>query len=126
MRAADDRGDSPREGDSLCRWGTRFREAPAYGRSAGGMNYRKKGLQRLLEMILRRRVQRLVLTHKDRLLRFGSDVVEAFPRYVLSRSRLLRYSSRVLLVRTSQRKARVRLGKCGSRKSSLPTQRFPL
>ena len=42
-----------------------------------GMNYRKKGLQRLLEMILRRRVQRLVLTHKDRLLRFGSDLVLA-------------------------------------------------
>lgn len=31
-----------------------------------GMNYRKKGLKRLMEMILRRQMRRLVLTHKDR------------------------------------------------------------
>ena len=42
-----------------------------------GMNYRKKGLHRLLEMILERRTQRLVLTHKDRLLRFGAELVFA-------------------------------------------------
>ena len=40
-----------------------------------GMNYRKKGLQELLEMILRRRTERLVITHKDRLLRFGAELV---------------------------------------------------
>ena len=40
-----------------------------------GMNYRKKGLKRLLEMILRRQMRRLVLTHKDRLLRFGAELV---------------------------------------------------
>ena len=39
------------------------------------MNYRKKGLHRLLEMILRRQMKRLVLTHKDRLLRFGAELV---------------------------------------------------
>ena len=38
-----------------------------------GMNYRKKGLKRLLEMILNRQVSSVVLTHKDRLLRmYGS------------------------------------------------------
>ena len=42
-----------------------------------GMNYRKKGLQELLELILRRRIRRLVLTHKDRLLRFGAELVFA-------------------------------------------------
>ena len=42
-----------------------------------GMNYRKKGLKRLLEMILRCRIRRLVLTHKDRLLRFGAELVFA-------------------------------------------------
>ncbi len=42
-----------------------------------GMNYRKKGLNQLLEMILRRQMKRLVLTHKDRLLRFGSELVFA-------------------------------------------------
>ena len=40
-----------------------------------GMNYRKKGLQELLELILHRRAERLVLTHKDRLLRFGAELV---------------------------------------------------
>ena len=42
-----------------------------------GMNYRKKGLQHLLERILRRQMKRLVLTHKDRLLRFGAELVFA-------------------------------------------------
>lgn len=40
-----------------------------------GMNYRKKGLQTLLEKILRKQMKRLVLTHKDRLLRFGAELV---------------------------------------------------
>jgi predicted site-specific integrase-resolvase len=40
-----------------------------------GMNYRKKGLQELLELILHRRTARLVVTHKDRLLRFGAELV---------------------------------------------------
>ena len=42
-----------------------------------GLDYRKKGLDRLLEMILRRKLKRLVLTHKDRLLRFGSELIFA-------------------------------------------------
>ncbi len=39
-----------------------------------GMNYYKKGLKRLLNMILDGQVGRLVLTHKDRLLRFGAEL----------------------------------------------------
>lgn len=42
-----------------------------------GMNYRKKGLKRLLEDIIEDRVGRLVITHKDRLLRFGAELVFA-------------------------------------------------
>jgi len=42
-----------------------------------GMNYHKKGLNKLLEMILRKQVKRLVITHKDRLLRFGAELVFA-------------------------------------------------
>lgn len=42
-----------------------------------GMNYHKPGLQRLIEIILRRQCRRLVLTHKDRLLRFGAELVFA-------------------------------------------------
>lgn len=40
-----------------------------------GMNYHKKGLKELLEKILGGQIGRLVLTHKDRLLRFGSELV---------------------------------------------------
>jgi len=40
-----------------------------------GMNYKKKGLVRLIKMICTNKVERLVLSHKDRLLRFGSDLV---------------------------------------------------
>ena len=42
-----------------------------------GMNYHKKGLRSLLEGIVGDRVGRLVLTHKDRLLRFGAELVFA-------------------------------------------------
>jgi predicted site-specific integrase-resolvase len=42
-----------------------------------GMNYNKKGLKRLLNEIIEGRVGRLVITHKDRLLRFGAELVFA-------------------------------------------------
>lgn len=40
-----------------------------------GMNYYKKGLTKLIDLILDNQVQRLILTHKDRLLRFGAELV---------------------------------------------------
>ena len=40
-----------------------------------GMNYHKKGLKALLNAILDDKVGRLVVTHKDRLLRFGAELV---------------------------------------------------
>ncbi|MBI1241854.1 IS607 family transposase [Umezakia ovalisporum] len=42
-----------------------------------GLNYQKKGLQKLLKRIMEGDVGRLVLTHKDRLLRLGSEIVFA-------------------------------------------------
>lgn len=44
---------------------------------ASGLNYQKKGLKILLKRIMKGDVGRLVLTHKDRLLRFGSELVFA-------------------------------------------------
>jgi predicted site-specific integrase-resolvase len=40
-----------------------------------GMNYNKRGLKQLLEQIMNGEIGRLVLTHKDRLLRFGAELV---------------------------------------------------
>ena len=42
-----------------------------------GMNYHKKGLKKLLETIIDGQIGRLVITHKDRLLRFGAELVFA-------------------------------------------------
>jgi excisionase family DNA binding protein len=42
-----------------------------------GLNYQKKGLQKLLKRIMQGDVARLVITHKDRLLRFGAELVFA-------------------------------------------------
>jgi len=42
-----------------------------------GVNYHKKGLKRLISDMLDGQVGRLVITHKDRLLRFGAELVFA-------------------------------------------------
>ena len=42
-----------------------------------GMNYQKRGLKKLLNLILEDDIGRLVITHKDRLLRFGAELVFA-------------------------------------------------
>ncbi|MEG4918199.1 IS607 family transposase [Microcoleus sp. B7-D4] len=40
-----------------------------------GVNYSKRGLQHLIRAIADNQVERLVLTHKDRLLRLGSELI---------------------------------------------------
>ena len=40
-----------------------------------GINYNKRGLQKLIRLIVDNKVERLVLTQKDRLLRFGGELI---------------------------------------------------
>ena len=40
-----------------------------------GLNCKKRGLKKLLSLLLDRKVSTLTLTHKDRLLRFGHEIV---------------------------------------------------
>ena len=40
-----------------------------------GINYQKKGLNKLLKLMVSGAISRLVLTHRDRLLRFGSPLL---------------------------------------------------
>jgi predicted site-specific integrase-resolvase len=40
-----------------------------------GLNYKKRGIKKLIKMICNREISKLVLTHKDRLLRFGSEII---------------------------------------------------
>lgn len=41
-----------------------------------GMNFKKPGLVRLVRMLLKGEISRLIVTHKDRLLRFGVELIE--------------------------------------------------
>ena len=40
-----------------------------------GMNYRKRGLRKLIEMIEKGEIERVVISFKDRLLRFGNEIL---------------------------------------------------
>lgn len=40
-----------------------------------GLNYTKAGLNELIELICSGQIERVVLVHKDRLLRFGSEII---------------------------------------------------
>lgn len=40
-----------------------------------GLNYNKKGLLSLIELINSEQINTLIITHKDRLLRFGSEII---------------------------------------------------
>lgn len=40
-----------------------------------GLNFKKKGLKRLMDLIIHSKIDTIYLTHKDRLLRFGSELV---------------------------------------------------
>jgi putative resolvase len=51
-----------------------------------GLNYKKAGFRRLLLLILQGEVKELVLTHKDRLLRFGSEIIFRFVSSMGSKS----------------------------------------
>ena len=46
-----------------------------------GLNFKKRGLQRLIQLILKRKISKLVLTHRDRLLRFGSELILALCKF---------------------------------------------
>lgn len=41
-----------------------------------GINYKKKGLKELIKLITQNKVEKVVVLYKDRLLRFGFDLVE--------------------------------------------------
>ena len=46
-----------------------------------GLNYNKKGLLELIKLIETNQVERLVLNYKDRLLRFGSEIIFEMCKY---------------------------------------------
>ena len=45
-----------------------------------GLNFKKRGLNKLISMIVSSQIDTIYLTHKDRLLRFGSELVVAIAK----------------------------------------------
>lgn len=43
---------------------------------ASGLNYKRQGLLRLLELVMQRKVSKIFITYKDRLVRFGFELIE--------------------------------------------------
>ena len=46
-----------------------------------GLNYKKSGLLKLIELIETNQIERLVINYKDRLLRFGSEIIFEMCKY---------------------------------------------
>ena len=53
----------------------KFPEAEVIEDFGSGINFKRKGLQRILERLLRGDKRRIVVAHRDRLARFGSEVI---------------------------------------------------
>lgn len=47
-----------------------------------GLNFHKRGLQRLLHLIMTYQIDLLLINHRDRLLRFGNDLIFAICAYM--------------------------------------------
>lgn len=43
---------------------------------SSGINYKKKGLKELIKRVLQNKVEKVVVLYKDKLLRFGFELVE--------------------------------------------------
>jgi predicted site-specific integrase-resolvase len=68
----DQKEDLERQAETLTR---HYPKAMVIKDLGSGLNFNKKGLKTLLSIILNQEIEMLVLTHKDRLLRFGSELI---------------------------------------------------
>ncbi len=46
-----------------------------------GINFKKNGLKQLIYLILKQKVKEIIITHKDRLLRFGFELIEFIAKF---------------------------------------------
>ena len=53
----------------------RFNNIKLISDLGSGLNFKKSGLNQLLQLILTQQIQTLIINHKDRLLRFGSELI---------------------------------------------------
>lgn len=60
---------------------TRYPEHELIEDIGSGLNFKRKGFNALLERILSNSVREIVITHRDRLCRFGFDLLEALGKH---------------------------------------------
>ncbi len=77
VSSSDQKEDLKRQIDSVRQYctanGYQFRIIEDLG---SGLNYNKKGLKELMQLVQRNQVEKIVINYKDRLLRFGSELME--------------------------------------------------
>ena len=74
---SDQKADLQRQQDYLKSFAqsNRYRNCLEISDLGSGLKYDKPGFKKLIRLILEDRIERIVLTHKDRLLLFGADIV---------------------------------------------------
>lgn len=73
----DQKNDLQRQNDKLIKFciSQNFNSIIAISDLGSGLNYKKPGLNKLINLILNNSIDILVINHKDRLLRFGSEII---------------------------------------------------
>ena len=77
VSSSDQKDDLERQKETLQQWHKSSHEEPfeLIADLGSGLNFRKRGLKKLLKLILQGDVKKLVLCHQDRLLRFGNEQI---------------------------------------------------
>lgn len=80
VSSQDQKKDLQRQRDKLFQYvKQKYKENPIEINDLGsGLNYKKKGLLTLLNLIVNKKIKMIVINHKDRLLRFGSEIIFFF------------------------------------------------
>lgn len=73
----DQKEDLERQKETLMDWQTQNnpRDFELISDLGSGLNFKKRGLKKLLSLILKGKVRKLVPCHQDRLLRFGNELI---------------------------------------------------
>ena len=77
VSGSDQRPDLERQKSKLYSFakGNRLSNVQEISDLGSGLKYDKPGLKKLIKLIMEDKVDRLILVHKDRLLRFGSEII---------------------------------------------------
>lgn len=77
VSSSDQRQDLERQKETLEQWKHQHHpeKFELISNLGSGLNFKKRGLRKVLSMILNGRVKRLILCHQDRLLRFGNELI---------------------------------------------------